>query len=90
MTDLILFFGIYVLGVIVSLVMIAWFNSDGGVETTDAGWAAASWLFVLAIVITFLTFPFYLLYEKLLKYFENRNRKHYEVENIQEGLQEED
>lgn len=66
---------VYLLGVIVALVVLAWVNSDPYEgEVMNEGWAALSWLtiaFILIVVVGFfVTRPFNWLYERLKGFFE--------------------
>lgn len=70
-------FGIYIVGVIAALLVIAWVNTHGfgtGADEIPSVFGALSWITVIVIIILFIAYPFSLFYdwcyskfEKLLK-----------------------
>lgn len=73
--SLLFFAAVYLAGVIVALVVIAWLNSDKYEgEVMNEGYGVGSWLtiaFILLVAVGyFVTRPFNWLYEKMKKCFE--------------------
>lgn len=70
-------FGIYIVGVLAALLVIAWVNTHGfgtGGDEIPSVVGGLSWIAVFVIIILFITYPFSLFYdwcyskfEKLLK-----------------------
>jgi hypothetical protein len=70
-------FGIYLVGVLAALLVIAWVNTHGfgtGADEIPSVFGALSWITVCLIIIIFIAYPFSLFYdwcyykfEKLLK-----------------------
>lgn len=72
---LLLFAAVYLLGVIVALVVIAWLNSDKNEgEVMNEGYGVGSWFtiaFILLVAVGYcVTRPFNWLYERTKAYFE--------------------
>lgn len=73
--SLLFFAAVYLAGVIVALVVIAWFNSDKyDGEVMNEGFGVGSWFtiaFILLVVVGYyVTRPFNWLYERTKAYFE--------------------
>ena len=65
---------VYTVGVITSVVLVAWINASSKKSIDDIPlWAAGfSWLFVLAILILLVCYPIKVFYDYMYKVFESR------------------
>lgn len=72
---LLLIFGMYIVGVLISIFIVAYINTHTDGKEIHAATCALSWLFVFVIIIVMLiVYPLALLYDKVYdKFLEHKN-----------------
>jgi len=77
MINLLIFLAVYIIGVLASIVLIAWVNASDSDRDVPFGACALSWLMVITFIVLLIALPLKMFYDGCYKYFTKRNDYEY-------------